>query len=504
MKQPSFTCDEPTIRRFLDDELDVEQLASFERHLDECDACCQRLSSMTAAREQWSDVESLLSGSDAIGGVDTPIPSRPNISLDFLHPTDDPRMLGRFGGYEIAGVIGVGGMGIVLKGLDQSLNRYVAIKVLTPHYASCVAARKRFAREAQAAAAVVHENVVAIHGVDESESLPYLVMPYVRGESLQKRLDRCGPLSVSEVLRIAMQTALGLAAAHEQGLVHRDIKPANLLLPANVERVLITDFGLARAADDASLTRSGVIAGTPHFMSPEQARGDALDPRSDLFSLGTVMYVMCTGRLPFRAETPLGVLRRLTDEEPRDIRAINSDVPVWMVNLIDRLHSKSPNERFASAQDVADVLTKCIAHVRDPDKHTIPEIIAEPRRSKRPLGRIAWLGVAASVLLVLTAVTMIRPWRSNVSPSPSANPADARATTATEDGVLADGPGPQAPTPDATASEATSPAVNLPTTGRSTDREALDRWDDSLGPVLKHLEASLKRLQADDDEESSE
>lgn len=141
-----------------------------------------------------------------------------------------------------------------------------------------------------------------IYGVAEANGLPYLVMPYVRGTSLQRRLDDSGPLTVAEVLRIGMQTAAGLAAAHAQGLVHRDIKPAKILLSEGVERVQITDFGLARAADDASLTRTGVLAGTPQYMSPEQARGEAVDHRSDLFSLGSVLYATCTGRPPFRAD----------------------------------------------------------------------------------------------------------------------------------------------------------------------------------------------------------
>jgi serine/threonine protein kinase len=194
-----------------------------------------------------------------------------------------------------------------LKGFDPALNRSVAVKVLAPQLAASGAAQARFAREARAAAAVDHEHVMAIHAVDSTGRLPYLVMPLVRGESLQKRIDRIGPLQLREILRIGMQTASGLAAAHAQGLVHRDIKPANVLLEHGVERAKITDFGLARAADDASLTRTGVIAGTPQFMSPEQAAGEPIDHRADLFSLGSVLYAMCTGRPPFRAAAPIDI-----------------------------------------------------------------------------------------------------------------------------------------------------------------------------------------------------
>src|SRR5205807_9975338 len=159
-----------------------------------------------------------------------------------------------------------------------------------------------------------HEHVVAIHAVDEVKGLPYLVMAYVPGLSLQQRLDRSGPLELAEILRIGLQTAAGLAAAHAQGVVHRDIKPANILLENGVERVKITDFGLARSVDDASLTQSGVLTGTPQYMAPEQARGEAQDHRVDLFSLGSVLYALCAGRPPFRANTTMAVLRRVSDE----------------------------------------------------------------------------------------------------------------------------------------------------------------------------------------------
>ena len=227
-------------------------------------------------------------------------------------------------------VLGRGGFGIVLKAFDPALSRVVAIKVLAPQLAASAAARSRFAREARAAAAVVHENVVAIHAVDSWNGLPYLVMPYIAGRSLQERVDRDGPLAVKEILRIGMQTAQGLAAAHAQGLVHRDVKPSNILLENGVERVKLTDFGLARAVDDASLTQSGVVAGTPQYMSPEQARGEAVDHRSDLFSLGSVLYFMCTGHPPFRADSTPAVLRRVCDDRPRPLREVNPDVPDWL------------------------------------------------------------------------------------------------------------------------------------------------------------------------------
>src|SRR5262249_52328274 len=198
-----------------------------------------------------------------------------------------PNRLGMRGAYEVQEVIGQGGMGVVLKAFDPALHRLVAIKVMAAAVAGSATARRRFTREAQAAAAVCHDHIVAVHGVSEADGLPYLVMQYVAGESLQARLDRTGPLEVVETVCIGLQTASALAAAHAQGLIHRDIKPANLLLENGLARVKITDFGLARMADDVGLTQAGVVTGTPEYMAPEQARGEQVDHRADLFSLGS-------------------------------------------------------------------------------------------------------------------------------------------------------------------------------------------------------------------------
>ncbi|MDP6446915.1 MAG: serine/threonine-protein kinase, partial [Pirellulaceae bacterium] len=228
---------------------------------------------------------------------------------------------------------------------------------------------------------------------------PYLVMPYIRGASLQRRLDESGPLAVDEVLRIAHQTARGLAAAHAQGLVHRDIKPANILLADGVERVRITDFGLARAGDDASITNSGVIAGTPQYMSPEQARGDTIDQRSDLFSLGSVVYAMCTGLPPFTASTGYGVLRKITDSEPRPVIEVNSSMPPWLDKIVLRLLAKTPDDRFQSASEVGDLLEQCLAHVQQPTKHPLPSYCrtSQPGASLTRLGALGATAVAVTL-----------------------------------------------------------------------------------------------------------
>jgi serine/threonine-protein kinase len=287
-------------------------------------------------------------------------------------------------------------MGIVLAALDPHLERPVAIKVLAPHLAGSPGARSRFAREARAAAAVVHPHVVPIHGVDSWQGLPYLVMSHVAGRSLQERLAE-GALPLQEVLRIGMQAAAGLAAAHARGLVHRDIKPANILLEDGSGRALLTDFGLARAADDVCLTQSGTIPGTPQYMAPEQASGEPSDHRADLFSLGSTLYAMCTGQPPFGSDGSLAVLRRVCNGRPRPLRSLNPDVPVWLATLIERLHAPVPADRFPSAAVVADLLERCLAHVHSPSTVPLPrEICVLPSRRPRPLAR--WLGIGALLL----------------------------------------------------------------------------------------------------------
>ncbi|MEQ8787753.1 MAG: protein kinase [Pirellulaceae bacterium] len=431
MNPETARCDDDRIARFLRHELSDDEQHDLAQHLDVCPDCTQRLESETAENPWWrAAAEFLADGplefetvSQATTEGDTPPPNlMVQQVLDHLAPTDDPRMLGRLGGYEIAGVVGSGGMGVVLKAFDAALDRYVAIKTLSPMLSASGAARQRFSREARAAAAVVHDNVSEIYGVDEANGLPYLVMPYVRGMSLQQRLDRHGALSAAEVLRIARQTAAGLAAAHAQGIVHRDIKPANILLSEGVERVQITDFGLARAADDASLTRTGSIAGTPQYMSPEQARGEKVDCQSDLFSLGSVMYAMCTGRSPFRAETSYGVLRRIIDETPTPIREINPEIPEWLCAIVARLMAKRPEERYTSAEEVASLLEDCLAHVQHPTTGRLPEsLVGSVNKPARATSRFSLrsrpaIGVLVMTASVLFALLGLLAWQSTEAP----------------------------------------------------------------------------------------
>ena len=336
-------------------------------HVETCLECQSRLSQMAGSEEFEDEASSMLSGyqaSDAVHRDSRSETVRRSESLDFLSPPSHPEMLGRLGRYEIERVIGSGGMGVVFKGFDTELNRPIAIKVLARHLAHSGAARQRFARESKAAAAVVHEHVVSIHNVEADGEVPFLVMQYVAGESLQSRVDRDGPLDAKEILRIGIQAASGLAAAHEQGVVHRDVKPANILLEDGVERTLLTDFGLARTVDDASLTHTGIVAGTPHYMSPEQANGETTDHRTDLFSLGSVLYYMATGRPPFRADRAMGVLHRVCHDRHRPAWQVNDDIPDELSDIIDRLLEKKRSRRFSSALQVKESLARLLANMQ--------------------------------------------------------------------------------------------------------------------------------------------
>jgi WD40 repeat protein/serine/threonine protein kinase len=306
--------------------------------------------------------------------------------LDFLRPSNKPGCLGTIGQYEINCIIGQGGMGLVLKAHDTKLHRVVAIKVLAPELAANAPAKQRFLREARAAAAVTHPHVVTIHAVDE-DRVPYLVMELVDGMTLRQKLDTVGMLEVKEILRIGSQIAHGLAAAHRQGLIHRDVKPANILMENGVERVRITDFGLARAVSDLSVTRTGEVAGTPQYMSPEQAQGEPVDHRSDLFSLGSVLYSMCTGRPPFRGDNVIAVVRRVVDDTPRPIRELNEEIPEWLCEIIDTLLQKNPIDRYQSAMEVAMLLEQCLSQLQHPTP--APVVTASALAPKKGAGEPA-------------------------------------------------------------------------------------------------------------------
>lgn len=334
---------------------------------------------------------------------DGKLPNSPDLS--FLQPPTKPGSLGQLGHYTIMEVLGRGSFGIVFKAFDEILHRYVAVKAMNPQLASTSPPRKRFLREARSVAALKHENIVQIYSVEE-RPVPYLAMEFVDGGTLRQKLMDVGPLEVPEILHLGRQMATGLAAAHEKGLIHRDIKPGNILLEAGPDqKVKISDFGLARAADDATMSQTGTISGTPMFMSPEQALGKTLDQRSDLFSLGSVLYQMTSGRPPFRGRSSVSVLKRVVDESPRPIHDILPSAPEWLCNIIDKLQAKNPDERYQTAREVADLLARCQNELNTTGKVTCVGARVEPSSESPkppPANRFENLRIAAAAGALLT------------------------------------------------------------------------------------------------------
>ncbi len=249
-------------------------------------------------------------------------------------------------------------MGIVFKGYEPILARFVAIKMLAPESATNPIVRERFAREARAGAAIQHENVVTIYAVREVNGVAYIAMEYVPGVSLDKLIKESGPLPLATITQLARQIARGLSAAHKKGIIHRDIKPANIVLQNETGTVKIADFGLARNASDAgNLSQTGALVGTPYFMSPEQIQGQPASTASDLYSLGGVLYSLCTGEPPFPGTSLVAVLYAACSTNPTPIRERRPDLPVWLEAVVMRLLEKNPALRFPSAAAVVAALS---------------------------------------------------------------------------------------------------------------------------------------------------
>ena len=269
------------------------------------------------------------------------------------HPPSAAGFPSEIADYRLGQILGEGGMGRVYEAEDVALGRKVALKVMRPDAAGDPDARERFLREARAAAAIEHDHVVTVHRVGEEHGIPFLVMPLLRGEPLDARLKREGRLPLRDALRIGREIAEGLAAAHDAGLIHRDIKPANVWLEGERGRAKILDFGLARSRGaDKELTRNGAIMGTPAYMAPEQARGEPVDFRADLFGLGCVLYQMVSGKRPFDGDSAFAIMTAVTTETPKSLTEW-AGVPRRTSDFVASLLAKRPADRPASARAVA-------------------------------------------------------------------------------------------------------------------------------------------------------
>jgi len=289
------------------------------------------------------------------------------------------------GAYELEGEIGRGGMGVVFLARDLALKRRVAIKVLPPELAFRQEIKTRFTREAQTAARLAHPHIVPIHTVGDEGGLVYFVMGYVDGESLAARLRRRHALPAEEVRRILKETADALGMAHAMGVIHRDVKPDNILLEGTRRRVMVTDFGIAKALSQAgtgTLTGTGIAIGTPHYMSPEQAAGEReIDARSDLYALGVVGYEMATGELPFQAPTVPGILMKHISESAPDIMRARPDLPEDLATCIMRCLAKDPESRWPTAESLVRALDSRTAGPYRPPAPRAPRAEALPRRA---------------------------------------------------------------------------------------------------------------------------
>lgn len=330
---------------------------------------------------------------------------------DFLAPAVDPNELGCLGHYRVRKVLGAGGMGVVFQAYDPQLDRLVALKAMLPTMAASASAKRRFLREARAAAAIKHDHIVTIYQVGEDRGAPFLAMELLEGESLHDRVLRKGRLPLEQTLRIGREIALALAAAHGRDLIHRDIKPGNIWLESRAtamealpcaERVKLLDFGLARAtAEDARLTQVGAIVGTPAYMAPEQFRGEPVDARCDLFSLGCVLYRMATGEQPFKGADSIATLMAVTTEAPRPPQELDPTLPPAFCALIMRLLAKQPEDRPSSAQAVVEAIGAIErgqdAGIAVAPRHTAAEARATHARRMSPRRRVP---IAAAMMLV--------------------------------------------------------------------------------------------------------
>ncbi len=397
---------------------------------------------------------------------------------DFLAPPASPDEIGRLGPYRVLSRIGSGGMGIVYRAEEAALNRLVALKVMRPALAASESARLRFLREAQAAASIRNDHVVAIHRVGEDRGIPYLAMPLLRGESLEARIRRIGALPPVEVARIGREIAEALVAAHASGLIHRDLKPDNIWLEGEEGRVVVLDFGLARPiGGDSSLSVDGALIGTPSYMAPEQANGDPLDHRCDLFSLGSVLYAMCTGKPPFWGRSDLATVRLVSEQPAPSITALNPRVPDALVRLIEALHAKDPERRPESAVVVAEELGRCELGFR--------EAAPRPARKRGTLWAVAACGLFGLAALAGLGQGSWRFVRFS-SPTPAA-PVQVAEPAAPDRQPAADA--------EAKANAEVYPAAILPFEERGADVKALGAQTSDI--LFARLTATPKLLLVD-------
>lgn len=295
-------------------------------------------------------------------------------SFDFLEPAGQADELGRLGPYRVLELLGAGGMGCVFRAEDTRLRRLVALKVMKKRLAAAPGSRKRFLNEARAMAAVDHDNVVTIYEVGERNRTPFLAMELLKGATLEALLDADETFDIARIVNLAIGICHGLQAAHDQGLVHRDVQPSNIWIESPSGRPKLLDFGLALATRPIEqIAGAGSVTGTPGYLSPEQARVEPLDNRSDLYNLGVVLFEICTGKLPFVVKPAQRMLIAVIADPPPAVHDLNPDIPRPLSNLIGRLLSKEARDRPASANVLVKLLEESGQRIADTATDRIPD-----------------------------------------------------------------------------------------------------------------------------------
>ena len=350
--------------------------ALVENHLNDCSRCAKRLERLLESTEGLDELrmakgERSDADMEAIRAAGFPRFPEAEVSHGQVVLSNglrlglprDSRYMARMGAYDVLSVIGEGGMGVVLRAWEESLQREVAIKVMSPRWQNDPIARERFLKEARSAAGLKHPNVATIHAIDQDAGLPFLVMEYIQGKSLALLIAEEGCLEPARAVGIIRQVLAALEHAHRQGIVHRDVKPANILLEEGTGLIKLVDFGLARGVADALRnTAEGSVLGTPWYMSPEHASGAVgADPRSDLFSVGVVLFEMLAGALPFLGHDVRDVLKQIRLGETPDLCRLNPGVPQRLAEVVCRAMEKDRSRRYASAGEFAKALDEFLA-----------------------------------------------------------------------------------------------------------------------------------------------
>ncbi len=427
---------EQELIEFCDERLQPRRRDEIRKHLESCTRCEDAVLWIRARLQRPFDPVDDMPSADDMESTQFlanqgPVFDESNIDRSLFSPSRNDQAIGRLGKYDILRMLGQGGMGVVLQGHNEQLRRDVAIKMLNRSLSANPVARRRFIREARAAAAINHPNVVITHDVDEHRGVPFIVMEMVSGRTLHAEIRREVTLEPIRVIRLSAQIALGLASAHAQGVIHRDIKPGNIMLEDQVDRVKIADFGLARAAiDNIELTSRELAVGTPAYMSPEQVRGDHIDARSDLFALGCVIHAMLTGHSPFHGRNALEMARKVEMYRPLNLHKVNPATPVFLAEIVDKLLAKDPDHRFQSAAEVADVLNRHLAMLNQAHSDQVANLLqtpmlksegsvasspAAPAQGEMPAGgkrganKVSWAywGGAFAVLLLLACGAVV-------------------------------------------------------------------------------------------------